>query len=1383
LQEQQGKIQFLEQKDRHLEGIIRHYVNGGGKFLRKLGPSGIAWLSGNVKDLKKEVADWLKNTLKEEKTYFGGYPLIRRYVLGEKVEFFINKTNKLLIPALGTEVNGLEAEMARVVDVPTRHTAKVLADKNQKLGWHDGDRAMLRLLIAQGFDTEQGAEENQVNEGEAKQQQAPLNINQEDLKQNGLIVAKITRAVREGGTERPKEIVKLLGELVAQAKIKGRYDVVNRKQDLFKSMMELSDRMRVEFLSLFVDTPIEHAADVTEADLLVAEALGKVEKLLVGLNILPKQIYEVVGKLKYGSDVGDNYLKLRRSAGLTNYTRMRGIRNWTANEGFNPAKTLTHALALSDKELAMVRQDDEMLLGLELKYIQAIEHTSDSTYLGYVVALFQSLSRHLGFEPKLKWQDINATGEKVKTAREKMQAWVKPLDKMEARQERLRPLEDKDFEPHYLGYYIKYIGKGANEEAANEAKKERRAQEEHWDNLATHNEMQVSEAVYKRQITIWAGRLRNAAIGDKYHEMMRMMMRVWQAGDQWYIPGNFFKKNYQTNPYLRENPNEKRKEVFLFEVFHHLDEVAQKRIKRNTYTMYKYRHQSAALAKSIEQLDQGKLDLIPFIIKQGFRWFRKLDGKDKELAQYTFTGLHGRVLLDEWTDYKSHKKALTERNNSREQMMALKKQIKDNKEPDLFEQHKQRLEGLKEECDQASQEIRRRHLPLPSKDQLARLNGGNESTHTSLVLDLMTHLSDAAAHDKAFVDTLLAEGYLAEDIYALSENYLGLHASIKNKSLNAGIGWHWLTAKSDEYKEGGARLMSALRNIEQGVTNKDGFGDLEKDKEYFEKTFKDDVTKRQENFEASAKTYRKNLIRTIELVVLVGVAPFASVGAPCILIENLALGAIYAGSGFITAVIDKALDPDKETIQNYVGFAGFEAIKASLTAAVYMSSFFLSDAIKESKVLGESINALKEADKKPIELAIKDGGRYVGVGMARGLGKEVVKGLEHFVKGGANEDTWRAIQNQLCNPASYVKALTKATTNTTFEATGLNDLIKEGMNPLSEQSEGKEQLNPRERNAEFRANEAGRAIRRYINTPLGLDKLVECTEAIVSNRNPLFKSFEDKSDKDDVQPLAQAYIEEKMKEDRLQDAIDDLEAAVAIVNEEVAENNASTQNKKLDFVDISWILSAIKQVKVPSFAQVKNSLHVAANYIRSLARRSKGGAKKDKEASKPEVVEQPLPKSSESKPKQEAEKSKDKPKQEITLKRQAKISWFKTGENVIGDYEGRTYTFRAENVLGDGHCLIRAILAGLDEQEDNIVLKIRKHLMESLNVGKTQYLYYDDGTPEAILSYLNKSVSLVVWVKNEENEIIPARRVGTGTQVVHIVQVGNHFQTLHPQTP
>jgi hypothetical protein len=62
-------------------------------------------------------------------------------------------------------------------------------------------------------------------------------------------------------------------------------------------------------------------------------------------------------------------------------------------------------------------------------------------------------------------------------------------------------------------------------------------------------------------------------------------------------------------------------------------------------------------------------------------------------------------------------------------------------------------------------------------------------------------------------------------------------------------------------------------------------------------------------------------------------------------------------------------------------------------------------------------------------------------------------------------------------------------------------------------------------------------------------------------------------------------------------------------------------------------------------------------------------------------------------------------------------------------------------------------------------------------------LYYDDGTPEAILSYLNKSVSLVVWVKNEENEIIPARRVGTGTQVVHIVQVGNHFQTLHPQTP
>lgn len=1409
LQEQQGKIQFLEQKDRHLEGIIRHYVNGGGKYFRKVGPSGIAWLSGNVKDLKKEVADWLKNTLKEEKTYFGGYPLIRRYVLGEKVDFFINKTNKLVIPALGTEASGLDAELevVKVVNVPKRHTAKAISDKNQKLGWHDGDRAMLRLLIAQGFDTAQSAEKNQANEGE---EQVPLNINEEDLRHSRLIVEKITRAVRETSTERPKEIVKLLGELAAQAKIKGKHTVVNRKQDLFKSMMELSDRMRVEFLSLFVGTPIEHASDAAEADLLVAEALGQVEKLLVGLNILPKQIYEVVGKLKYGSDVGDNYLKLRRSAGLTNYTRLRGIGNWTANEGFNPAKTLTHALALSDKELVMVRQDDEMLLGLEWKYIQAIKDTGDSAYLGYVVALFQSLSRHLGFEPKLKWKDIDTSGKKVKAAREKMQAWVNPPDKTKARQERLTPLEAKDFEPHYLGYHIKYIGKGKGKgegTAANEAKEERRAQEEHWDNLATHDDMQVSEAVYKRQIGVWAGRLRNAAIGEKYHEMMRMMMRVWQAGDQWYVPGNICKKNYQTNPYIRQNPNEKRKEVFLYEVFHSLDEPAKKRIKRNTYVMYKYRYHSAALAESIEQLDRGELDLIPFIIKQGFRWFRKLDGKDKELTQYTFTGLHGRVLLDEWTDYKSHKEALAKRNGLREQMIELKQRIKDNKEPDLFEQHKQRLEGLKEECDQASQEIRRRHLPLPSKDQLERLDGGNESTHTSLVLDLMTHLSDSAAHDKAFVDTLLAEGYLAEDIYALSENYLGLHANIKNKSLDAGVGWHWLTAKSDEYKEGGARLMSALRNIEQGVSNKEGFGDLEKDKEHFEKTFKDDVTKRQEGFEESAKTYRKNLIRTIELVVLVGVAPFASVGVVPVIIDHLVVGALYAGSGFITALIDKALDPNKETIQNYVGFAGFEALKASLTAAMYMGSFFLSDAIKEAKLFGsESISALEEASKKPGELAVKDAGRYVTVGMARGLGKEVINGLDHFVKGGANEDTWRAIQDQLFNPASYVKALTKAATNTTFNVTGLNDKIKEGMNPLSEQSEDKEELDPRERNAEFRANEGARAIRRYINTPLGLDKLVECTKGIVSNRNPLFKSFEDKSDNDDVQSLAQAYIEEKMREDRLQEAIDDLEAAVAMVNEEVAEHNASTQNKKLDFVDTSGIWSAIKQAKVPNFTQIQNSLYAAANSIRFLMRRNKSGAKKDKDEPKEEVVEQPLPKSSEGKPKQEVveqplpksseskpkeevveqplpKSSESKPKQEITLKRQAAIKWFKTGEIVIGYRAGQTYTFRAEDVHGDGHCLIRAILAGLDEQEDNLVLKIRKHLMERLNVGKTQYLYYDDGTPETILSYLNKSVSLVIWIKNEKNEIIPARGVGTGTQVVHIVQVGNHFQTLHPQTP
>ncbi|EAY25456.1 OTU domain-containing protein [Microscilla marina] len=1380
------KIPFLEQKDRHLEGIIKHYVNGGSKYLRKIGPRGIVALSGNVKDLKKEVADWLKNTIKEEKTYFGGYPLIRKYVLGEKVEFFMRKNSKLVIPKPNATANDLDARLGRVVNVPTRYTAKALSDKKVKVGWHDGDRNMLRLLISAGFDADKTAEEEQP--------ERPLDINADDLKSSQLILARIESAVRQGDLGRPKEIVKLLGDLAAQAKIKGRYDVVNRRQDIFKSIMELSDRMRVEFLSLFVDTPIAHADSAEDADGLVEQALGELEKLLVGLKMLPKQIYEVLGKLKYGSDIGDDYLKLRRSAGMTNYTRMEGLRKWTANEPFNPSKTHIYALALSDKELAMARQDDEMLLGLEFKFIQSVMHTHETDYIKYVGSLFRSLAHHVGFEPKLQWQDIDKKSRQG--AYKKMQNWVKPPNQGSPRQHRLTPVEAKDFSQNYLGYYTKYIGKGKGAgKAAEQAKQDRKAQEERWDSLATHDEMVVNDAEYRRQVGIWCARLHKVAVNKNYHDIMLMMMRIWQAGDNLYVPKGIVVKSYQRNPYLKQDFNEKRKEVFLFEVFDALQETAQKRIAQDTFLGYQS-HQKASLNKSIKHLQGGTLELIPFIIKQGFRWFRKLDGKDKELAQYTFTGLHGRVLLDEWTDYKSNKTALGKRNNLREQMAKLKQEIKENKEPGLFEQKKERLEELKEEVETQSREIRQKHLPLPSKEQLERLYGGNESTHTSLVLDLMTHLSDAATHDKAFVDTLLAEGYLAEDIFALSENYLTLHANIKNKSLNAGVSWKWLTAKADEYKEGGARLVSAMRNIEQGVNAKNAFEDLGQDKEYFEKTFKDDVTKRQEGFEKTTTAYRKNLIKTIELVVLVGVVPFASVGIVPIIIDNLVLGALYAGTGFVTAVIDKALDPDKETIQNYVGFAGFEAIKASLTAMMYMGSFFLSDAIKESKLLGDSINALNDGGKKPGELAVKDGGRYVGVGMTRSLGKEVIKGLEGFVKGKPNEDTWRNIRDQVTNPASLVKALTKATTNTTFEVTGLNDVLKEEMNPLSEQSKDKEVLDPKERNAEFRANEGARAIRRYINTPLGLDKLVEYTQEMVSNRNPLFKSFEDKSDKDDVQSLAQAHIEEKMKEDRLQDAIDDLEEVVERVNEEIVDHNASAKNQKVSFINMSDIYNVVKNTGVAGIDQLKGALWAIRNNLDFLWSRNKAATNKPKKAtdgkqsSQEEILKSGKNLNPENKtqkttaPKLKAKKTKRRRSLKAIEAEKWANNWFRDGALVTGSYQGQPYTFNVQNVSGRGHnCLINCIVEGLGEDSTQ-VLNIRKFLMTQFpeEVQKGNYLEASDEIVGAIFSQLTQNANVVVWRRTGESTVDAMNFIaGRGSRVLHIVHVGNHFQILNPR--
>ncbi len=1185
-----NKYPFLVAKDRNLEAIIRNYTAGANKYTGKWG----VWMfiKGKVKDLKKEVETWIKSTIKEEKDYFGGQPIIRKYVLGETVRFtptgadegeaiVIKNIDQFTKHALG-EGHMLKAlglsplTVLQEVGYPlfsyfpslslfksSRQEAGQFW-RTKKFGWHAGDRATIKAWLAMGVgaadagdatDRATQTQEDDTLPEEATRSENPdtdqplehIELRDADLSKrvttNREIFRLIDLTLRMKGENFEPEMVNALSEIAGAAKRIARgtryqWSSMNRRQDLFKAIMKLPDRWSVQFMDAFVNGSIEEVNDETQAQALVDRALHNIQGILTGVGLLPKQIQEVLGKLRYGSDVTENYLQLRRVAGLANYKF--AIRRLFSLESFHPRKALRFVSLLTDKELEIAKRDTQMLEGLERQYAAYItgaysKATSDARARGFITRVtnyFQRLCDQLNYTPQLDWRwqttntgeiDLNEFNKFRKTYQQQLKTDAKANKKWESKTDDSANHTNPADRPYYH-YHEEYIGQDS--EQADEFQNRRRAQEEDFDSLVTEEEM--SPEAYSAKVTEWKERFKNVIISTtSYRKMMQMAMVIWQEGDQYGSKAHIGSK---AQKYALTD----RKRYFLYQVYQALDDREKTRLKSYT-TRNIMGGNLTEIGRTkydlVGHLEAGDLDMVAEMIKVNYRFYRSsASSRDRAFGEASFKDLGGRVLLDVWTDAATHHEKLKER-----------KEVIDNIEKERtrliacmpHEIDLTYLEGLEQDLNQLNKEVWSSHIPLPQSNRLEQLRGtfNNKHTYAEMVKSLFLHLSDAVEFDKAFGDAMLAIGYTASDLMILTEHYKNLAAQESEKFWQGAPTWRILTTQSTERREGAFRLLSAMRNMNQ--TREDGkvHSDLGDDKGYFYDTFFDDVMDRQETFEKTTNKYRKNVRKTVWLLGSLGFVPVTHL----FIVPDLAISLAFAMLGTGTTAIDIMLDPHKNTLGGGSIEMVWGAIKSSLTTTVFYLSNELKNVIEGLGGEG-SIEQLEEAfgEGKDVrlELLAKSSGEYIMRRFGREIGKEMVKGLKKAFDEGP-EEALIEINNALLNPALVFETLLKTgfrelLGDTLLGVTGkvegrLQDLFDVDADNLAEGQEGA---------LDFATSEGGRTVRRELFKMMGLKKLVKLAEYAVYNRYPLFRTFNPKYDVKRRQPLAQLQMEERKQQEQ-----------------------------------------------------------------------------------------------------------------------------------------------------------------------------------------------------------------------------------------------------------
>ncbi|OJJ19110.1 hypothetical protein BKI52_20045 [marine bacterium AO1-C] len=1220
-----GVYTFLEQKDKQLAAIVKNFSAGANKY------TGRWWFSlktsGYVKDTAKQVDAWLKTVAKEEKTYFNNKPVIRSYIAGKAMDFKTSGDPSVTIPInppkhthylrsieegeffmgksgskLGKLGGGLFAlgqyPASLVVTLFTlgRHTLlkpkQRQALRSTKIGWNSGDRKFLRYLVEAGIgehseeqpggtptreSSPSPSNSEQSNESSPGQDQTttkekkptkPDHIQGNDNAVLSDIVKNVRHVIQTRGSEFEVEMLSALVNIARQADItfqntkfgKGwdnswnflhpKRFKINRRQDLVKSLMKLPDRWRVQFLDAFLPKEKSVAKGTTEAEVesRVNEALVNIRKVLAALQVKPKQIYEVIGSLKYGSDITGTYLQLRRYAG---------------KETFDLKKVLQLAVQLNPKELEIAQTDTEMHVGLERQVVKKyLTKKEDGRFSSGVkqaaYSKFLEVCGILGITPQYRYSGGWFTKEAYRANYPKITS--NNPDKANIRPRKSGLLKKK--EAGYVRYYWDHIG-GKDESKDVKGVKDRRNEHQaSLDNLPDTTTLGGNS--YDKKVEEWAQKFSTLIKNTEDHnKMLLMALEVWQAGEE-------FDAKYKGDlPHYHSD----RKTAFLYKVYTHMESThkysgAARKFKSATSFTGPIRGMMAGMGvKFVKRLKSGDLNIVEEILKSNYKWFRPASSKDKGFGGGTFERLSGKVLLETWTDVNDHLPKIQRRDKLKQQIRA--ERLKENP-------NQSRIDSLGKQYKELDKKIRTECVPMPKKSMLDLLRNTytNDGSYADMVQKLLFHLSNSAEFDKSFFDALKKKGYKAEDMLTLTEVYKFLAVQEKEKFLTGGsmtTQWKAFTVKSTERKEGGARLVSAMRGMDKAVDDGKVHSTMGDDKGYFYDTFFDEVMERQESYEKTAAKYRKNIGKTLWLLSTAAFIPFsAGIGGLSLLASSIVVSAFFTGQGMAMTLLNSILDPYKHSLGGTVGETAWAGFKGALLSAVFLGSFELKAFAEQMSwgELGGSIESLEKNGGNKAELFWKQAGEYAFRKFAREIGKEMIRGMDKAVREGPKAGLVN-FKEAIYNPAIIFEMFTKTMVKMVFSdtVTGAKGALDEafgGNLDVDEQGISQEEKGKRIVQ-NFRASELRRDVRRVLYEKMGFKYATKVLEYAVSNRNPAFREFTVKYDVKRKAPDAQASVDHLKYAQDVDEALFDVEVklnsfarAAKNSGEEIDDSNIPT---------------------------------------------------------------------------------------------------------------------------------------------------------------------------------------------------------------------------------
>lgn len=1063
-----------------------------------------------------------------------------------------------------------------------------------KIGWNSGDRKFLRYMVEAGTvregdqkpdDTDTrneyrfpGGESNRetYEKADIENDSSREQIEVEENTEAKIIVKNVRKLIQTRGTEFEPEMLASLVNIARQADIllhtkrynpatvfdPNRYKI-NRRADLIKSIMKLPNRWRVQFLDAFLPKAeaIEKSESPKQVEERVNTALNKVRKVLIALDMRPKQIYELLGSLKYGADVGATYHQLRRYAG---------------KDTFSAHKVLQLAHLLNPKELEIAQTDTEMHIGLERQFAK---HRFSRWNLAWrkkrteYLKKFNELCHLLKINPQLDWSEeaLKKDNTGKSTYRQIKKITSKNTEKSGTKTSHQQELEQK--EGSYKRYYWDHVSSDNLE--IQEEKETRDKQQNELDSLPENQK--VTDRQYADKVKQFARKFANLVKNtNDYNKMLQIALDIWQEGDQYELPLYLFTKK---NPYTGGN---NRKTAFLYEVYHEMladDSLkdAAAKFKKKTDFGGPVRGGKGMSVRFVDRLESGNLDIIGEILKGNYKWFRPASDRDKSYGRSSFERLGGRVLLEEWTNIAENKQFLKQRAKTKEQIRAARKA----ETPD-----QDQIEQLQEKYKILDEKIKNSCIPMPRRDRLDQLRKTytNNGSYVEVVKSLLLHLSTSTEFDKSFVDAMIAEGYRAEDLMTLTEVYKFLAAQEMEKFLTGGkwtVQWKALTVKSTERKEGAARLISAMRELDQARDEGKTHGDLGDNKGYFYDTYFDDVDERQEAYIKQAAKYRKNLGKALWMLSTAAFIPFgAGIGGLSAFVSKLVVSAFFTGQGMAITLLNSALDPYKHSVGGMLGETAWSGLKGAMLSGVMLGSFELKNIFENMSWFGtESIDGLEgdHIDRDASffdrftgnqgerwELLGKKAGEYGMRKVYKEIGKEMIRGIDKAVREGpkAGLINFRDVFNR----AFIVEMATK-----TILKISLSDGVT-GAAPALDKLFGapdkdKKDYTDKDYSDDFRGSEMRRNVRRKIYETMGFKYATKVLEYAISNQNPAFRPFFEKYDVKRKSPTAQDTVEQLKYAQDAEDALFEAQLKIAEIEEQLPSDERPRFPFLQDLVD------------------------------------------------------------------------------------------------------------------------------------------------------------------------------------------------------------------------